>query len=286
MNAGVSFTVRQDYVIVPVGDRDLRMAVHVWEPREVHGTVFCVHGFTDTGAVFDPLARMLAMRGFRVVAPDLPGRGTSDFLGEPDGYTLRLYLRCLVALSGYRSARNHLIGTSWGGSVTLAFLQATRTPIDRLVLNDIIVRSGWALTNMRIALRIDAEAMFATRAAAETHLYHSRADQGPIPSDLWPAYAAGKIRQVEHTYSMAYDPSLTQAFAKEPPFDLRPLISGLPLPTLILYGRDSQFIDPDFLEGLRSNPTLTVVNYLEGGHPPSLMARDQIFLVLGFLLAP
>ena len=44
--------------------------------------VVCVHGLTRNAHDFDPLARDLA-RDFRVICPDLPGRGASVWLPDP-----------------------------------------------------------------------------------------------------------------------------------------------------------------------------------------------------------
>jgi pimeloyl-ACP methyl ester carboxylesterase len=43
-----------------------------------------VHGLTRQGRDFDPLARALVGRGWRVVCPDLVGRGRSGWLRNPD----------------------------------------------------------------------------------------------------------------------------------------------------------------------------------------------------------
>ena len=47
--------------------------------------VLCVHGLTRNGRDFDPLAEALADR-FRVICPDLPGRGASEWLPEAKLY--------------------------------------------------------------------------------------------------------------------------------------------------------------------------------------------------------
>ena len=51
------------------------------DPPDAAQTVVCVHGVSRNGRDFDMLAAALAERGARVIAPDLPGRGRSDWLG-------------------------------------------------------------------------------------------------------------------------------------------------------------------------------------------------------------
>ena len=47
------------------------------DPDSPH-VVVCVHGFgASQGRDFDPLGYRLAKMGYRVVCPDLPGRGLS-----------------------------------------------------------------------------------------------------------------------------------------------------------------------------------------------------------------
>ena len=50
-----------------------------------------MHGLTRQGRDFDVLARALVREGCRVVCPDLVGRGRSDWLHHPAGYTLLQY---------------------------------------------------------------------------------------------------------------------------------------------------------------------------------------------------
>ena len=50
-----------------------RIAYVEWGPPDAEQVVLCVHGLTRNARDFDFLARRLAARGMRVVAPDLPG---------------------------------------------------------------------------------------------------------------------------------------------------------------------------------------------------------------------
>ena len=51
--------------------------------RDASRTVVCVHGLTRNAATSTFSPQRLAERGVRVVAPDLPGRGRSEFLRTP-----------------------------------------------------------------------------------------------------------------------------------------------------------------------------------------------------------
>ena len=60
--------------------------------------VLCVHGLTRQGRDFDRLAEALATR-FRVICPDLPGRGHSDWLSDPALYQPQTYVTALSICS-------------------------------------------------------------------------------------------------------------------------------------------------------------------------------------------
>jgi len=81
--------------------------------------VLCVHYLTGNGKYFDWLARDLASQGFRVIAPDMPGRGRSDNLKNPQDYVFRQYISDLGALMsalGINKPKSvDWIGASMGG---------------------------------------------------------------------------------------------------------------------------------------------------------------------------
>ena len=68
-----------------------------WGHPESARVVVCVHGLTRNGRDFDALAAALADR-FRVLCPDMPGRGESEWLADPNDYAFPTYLTTLTAL--------------------------------------------------------------------------------------------------------------------------------------------------------------------------------------------
>src|SRR3981081_4540650 len=63
-----------------------RIAFTDWGRQGHRGTVICVHGLTRQGRDFDWLARSLSDQGYRVICPDVVGRGRSDHLSNPADY--------------------------------------------------------------------------------------------------------------------------------------------------------------------------------------------------------
>ena len=61
-----------------------RMAYTEWGDPTNPKVLLCVHGLTRNGRDFDYLAQQLA-KDYRVVCPDVVGRGGSDWLQTPEG---------------------------------------------------------------------------------------------------------------------------------------------------------------------------------------------------------
>ena len=98
-----------------------RMAYHEWGDRDNPDTVLCVHGPTRTGRDFDDLARRLS-KDYRVVCPDVVGRGLSDRLANPMFYGVPQYTADMVSLiARLQPARLQWVGTSMGGLIGMAY---------------------------------------------------------------------------------------------------------------------------------------------------------------------
>src|SRR5699024_11919157 len=74
-----------------------RMAYWEWGDPDNNRVLVCVHGLTRSGRDFDPLARRLA-RHYRVVCPDVVGRGRSDWLIDPAHYGVPQYVAAMLTL--------------------------------------------------------------------------------------------------------------------------------------------------------------------------------------------
>ncbi len=106
----------------------MKLALHTWGD-EGAPRVVCLHGVTSHGRHFAKLAD--ALPGFRLLAPDLLGHGSSPY--EPP-WDLETHLNAVVETVGAMPAA--LVGHSFGGR--LAFELAARAPklVPRLVLLD------------------------------------------------------------------------------------------------------------------------------------------------------
>ncbi len=68
-----------------------RVAYREWGDADNPRVVVCVHGLTRNSRDFDALARVLAA-DYRVICPDVVGRGHSQWLSHKQDYGYPLYL--------------------------------------------------------------------------------------------------------------------------------------------------------------------------------------------------
>jgi pimeloyl-ACP methyl ester carboxylesterase len=274
-------------ILIRLDDRYAAMFVRIWRPAGTpRATVFCLHGFTGNGADFDYLATFLCRNGFLVICPDLLGRGRSAYLGS--GYDINLYSKCLRALGEFAGTENHFIGTSWGGTILLLFLHMTRSKAAKIVLNDVPMLGGPKVDAMRNEVMKESTLAFETRAAAKNYLSATRAVMGPVEEAVFNRYVENRIAASQDGFRLAYDPATTGNFGAMTgrEYDLFPIAAKIDARILLMYGRDSHFIDRQAIDRTRViRPDLGLVDNIDAGNPPSLMTLDQALLILGFLSA-
>jgi len=88
-----------------------------WGDPDNERVLVRVHGPTRNGRDFDALA-MALLDVYRVVCPDLPGRGLSDWLQDKTDYSYPVYLNDMaVLLARLGVGQVDWLGTSLGGLV-------------------------------------------------------------------------------------------------------------------------------------------------------------------------
>ena len=264
-----------------------RMSYTEWAGPAGAATVICVHGLTRNGRDFDMLAEALAS-DFRVVCPDVLGRGKSDWLEHAEDYDIPVYVAALAQLIARLDVPEVLwVGTSMGGLIGMLTAALPRAPIRRLVVNDIgplLAKEGIA----RIAAYVGKDPSFADLAALEAYLRQVAASFGPLSDAQWRHLATHAARaKPDGSLGLAYDPSIGESFKKATPVDvdLWPQWDRIACPTLVLRGANSDLLRrPDALAMTQRGPRASLVEFPGIGHAPALMAPDQIAAVRGFLL--
>jgi pimeloyl-ACP methyl ester carboxylesterase len=271
-----------------------RMAYWLWE-RENGATdrvLVCAHGLSRQGRDFDTLAR--AMRdGWRVVCPDVVGRGESDRLADPSAYQITTYAADMVTLLARLDAKTvHWFGTSMGGLIGIGLAALPNSPISRLVLNDV----GPAIDPVgiaRIAAYIGLPLTWASEDEAADYLMTISKGFGPHSREQWLALTRPMLRRDGDRYRLHYDPAIgvplramTVAAAGAGEAALWAAYDAIRCPTLVLRGADSDVLAPATAAAMASRgPKARVHEFAGIGHAPTIVAADQVAVVREFLQA-
>ncbi|MBT5495459.1 MAG: alpha/beta fold hydrolase, partial [Alphaproteobacteria bacterium] len=81
-----------------------KIAYTEWGSPDAARTLICVHGLTRNGRDFDVLASALE-ESYRIICPDIAGRGQSDWLSSGKHYYNPNYLADLATLLAHVGVR-------------------------------------------------------------------------------------------------------------------------------------------------------------------------------------
>jgi len=264
-----------------------RLAYVEWPGPKGAPVLLCVHGLTRNARDFDTLAAALASH-YRVVCPDMPGRGKSEWLADGTDYDNPVYLADIAALIARLDVeRVDWVGTSMGGIIGMLFAALPRNPIRRLVVNDvgpIVPKEGLK----RIADYVGLDPSFPDMGALEAALRFIHAPFGPLTDDQWHQLALHSSRRKEDgSYGLNYDPKIAEPFKKiaNKDLDLWAYWEKIPCPVLLLHGAQSDILRRSDAEAMtQRGPRAKLVEFAGIGHAPALVAEDQIGVVRDFLI--
>ncbi|MCX9158346.1 alpha/beta hydrolase [Niveibacterium sp. 24ML] len=265
-----------------------RMRYTEWGDRHNPKVLVCVHGLTRNGRDFDDLAQALAPH-YRVLCPDVAGRGRSDWLPDKSGYGLPQYvsdMMVLLARSGAESV--HWLGTSMGGLIGMLIAAQRDSPITRLVLNDV----GPVITAAslrRIGEYVGRAPAFPDRARAEAYIRAVSAPFGPLTDAQWRHLTDTSLRPLPGGgFEVNYDPGIGDVFRATPvlaDLELWPIYDAIRCPTLALRGETSDLLTPEVHREMGRRGPMARLEQVPGvGHAPMLMDAAQIALVKDYLL--
>ena len=262
-----------------------RIVYHEWGDATNARVAICVHGLARNGRDFDVLAEALAPT-HRVLAVDMPGRGESDWLADPNDYVFPTYLTALTALVARSDADTvDWIGTSMGGLLGIAMAALPKSPVARLIVNDVgPAIEAAALT--RIAGYIGQDPTFASYAEIESYICTVSAPFGDLTDAQWDHLTRTNVRErADGRWGLAYDPGIAVPFKASPaPQGLWGLWDAIRCPTLVLRGAQSDLLSAvTAAEMATRGPQPAVIEFAGIGHAPMLLAPEQIEPVLCFL---
>jgi pimeloyl-ACP methyl ester carboxylesterase len=265
-----------------------RMAYREWGDPANPQVLVCVHGLTRCARDFDDLARVLGER-YRVVCPDVVGRGDSDWLANPMLYGVPQYVSDMVTLIARLNVeRVHWVGTSMGGLIGMGLASLKASPIERMVLNEAGAIVAHAALE-RIGKYVGADPRFPSLAAAEQVVRVNAAPFGPHTDEEWRFLTEVVMRRNDDgSYRFHYDPKIAEPFRATMPegdLDLWAVWDAIRCPTLVIRGAQSDLLARETAEEMtRRGPKAKLVELPGIGHAPTLMHADQIAIVREFLL--
>lgn len=264
-----------------------RMAYREWGDPANPRVLVCVHGLTRNSLDFTHIANALA-NDYRVVAPDVVGRGESDFHPEPMAYNTLTYAADMVTLlARLNVSAVDWLGTSMGGLIGMLLASQMNTPIRRLVLNDV----GPTLSRdalQRIVNYVGASHEFADIEAARRYArvifapfaLQSESDWELLMQHSFKPTVSGGLR-------FNYDPDIRKPLAQAllgPEVNLWPVYDRIKCPTLLVRGASSDLLSVETaVEMTRRGPQAVLKTVAGVGHAPMFMTDDQIALVRDFL---
>ncbi len=257
-----------------------------WGDADNLRILFCVHGLTRNSHDFDSLAATLA-RDYRIICPDMAGRGDSDWLARPQDYNDTLYVNdMLLLLENLHITLLDWLGTSMGGLIGMMLAAREHSPIHRLIINDIGAFLPQAALQ-RIAAYLQQPApMFSDLAQAETYLRDIHAPFGRLSDAQWQHLTRHSTRlHSDGCYRLHYDAQIRQAFTDNiDEVDLGTVWQRVRCPVLLLHGLESDLLLPDTIALMQqSHPHMQVVHIPDTGHAPALMEAGQIQIIQDFL---
>jgi len=266
-----------------------RIAYLEWGEPKNDAVLICVHGLTRCARDFERFAQAMSDR-YRVVCPDIAGRGDSEWLADPKLYTLAQYVADMVTLIARLDVeRVHWVGTSMGAFVGMFLAAQKGTPVTRLVMNDagpVITRSSLE----RIAAYVGAWPPLPSIEAAEQYVRAVSATFGPHTDAEWRFLTEIVVRRnAEGGYRMHYDPRIAEPYRKALPDtdpEFWPYYDAVKCPTLVLRGEQSDLLTRDTCAQMaQRGPKAATVEIPGVGHAPTLLHDDQIRIVREFLLS-
>lgn len=270
------------------------MAYWEWGDPANRDVVVCAHGLSRQGRDFDVLACDLCDR-FRVVCPDVVGRGRSDWLADPMGYNVPAYVADMVTLLARLDAeRLGWVGTSMGGLIGLGLASLAQSPVRRLVLNDVgPVLQPAALA--RIGTYLGQPARWADVDQAADALWQISQSFGPHTREQWLELTRPQLKpDGQGGWMPHYDPAIATPFKAITPEMaaaggelLWQAYDRLGCPTLLLRGADSDLLTAETAQQMtQRGPRAQLHEFAGVGHAPMLVQPDQRAVVREFLLGP
>ncbi len=269
-----------------------QMAYKEWGDPTNPQVLVCVHGVTRVSDDFDALAAVMSDR-YRVICPDVVGRGRSSWLKDPRHYVVPQYVSDMVTLVARHDVPQvDWFGTSMGALIGMGLAALPATPVRKMLMNDVGPTLNFGALQ-RIGEYIGADLRFASFDEGRDYIRLISAPFGPHSDEEWNKLARDVLRQdADGRWRRHYDlalatpfKSLTEDSAKQGEAAMSAAYDAIRCPVLLVRGSQSDLLSPQTAQQMSERgPKARVVELPGVGHAPTFMHADQIALARSFFL--
>lgn len=275
------------------------MAYWEWGDTSSEHVIVCVHGLSRQGRDFDVLAQALcdaAPGKWRIVCPDVVGRGNSDWLIDPAGYQIPQYASDMLALITHLQPKTlDWVGTSMGGLIGMVVCGQPDLPLPvkvrKLILNDVGPSIEWDAIQ-RIGQYLGKTVKFDSVQQAADAMWAISKSFGPHTKEQWLTLSQAMVKPSGAGFTLHYDPAIaipfasaTEASTKQGEAMLWALYDGIVAQTLITRGTESDLLSVATAHAMtQRGPKAQLVEFSGVGHAPTFVAPDQVKTAVDFLL--
>ncbi|WP_427313097.1 alpha/beta fold hydrolase [Cupriavidus sp. H39] len=272
-----------------------RMAYHEWGDPANPRVLVCAHGLTRTGRDFDAVASALC-GDYRVVCPDVVGRGRSGWLANPDGYIVPQYVSDMVTLIARLNVEKvDWFGTSMGGLIGMGLAGLPNSPVRKLLLNDVGPKIALSAVE-RIGAYLGLPVRFKTFEEGLAYLQTISASFGRHTPEQWRELNAAILKPVQGAdgleWGLHYDPQLAVPFRKSTPeavaageAALWRGFEAIEAPVLVVRGAQSDLLLRETVaEMVARGKHVSAVEVPEVGHAPTFVDPAQIAIARQFFV--
>ena len=269
-----------------------RMAYQSWGDEDNPRVLVCVHGVTRVSDDFDRLAESLSEH-YRVICPDVVGRGRSDWLRDPRHYIVPQYVSDMVTLIARLDVTQvDWVGTSMGGLIGMGLAALPDAPVRKMVINDIGPNLNFPALS-RIGEYIAQDVRFDSFEAGRDYIRTVSAPFGPHSDDEWDKLARDVLRKDnEGSWRRHYDLAIAKGFegmteesTKRGEAALWATYDAIRAPVLLVRGSESDLLTRETAQAMTERGPRAQLAEIPGvGHAPTFMHDDQISLIKHFLL--
>ncbi|KJK21639.1 alpha/beta hydrolase [Burkholderiaceae bacterium 16] len=272
-----------------------RMAYHEWGDPTNPRVLMCVHGLTRTGRDFDTVAAALCGE-YRVVCPDVVGRGRSDWLADPRRYVVPQYVSDMVTLIARLNVEQvDWFGTSMGGLIGMGLAGLPKTPVRKLLLNDVGPRIAASAVE-RIGAYLGLPVRFKTFEEGLAYLQTISASFGRHTPEQWRELNGAILKPVQGVegleWGLHYDPAMALPFRETTPEQVTAgevalwhMFEAIQAPTLVVRGAQSDLLTRETVaEMVSRGRDVSAVEVPDVGHAPTFIDPAQVAIAKLFFL--